>query len=1065
MKKIYILIFLITLLGEKAFAQNMDAIVRNHLYENYTKSGLTTRDVLEWKVTDIVPSLNPEIQHVYVQQYYQEVPIQYATYKFTVKNKNKVTWEINQFVDNIETRVTATNASLTPEDAILNVVKAHNLSSPKNLSSSSRGENGEKVYADSGISLEPIKVKQVYQKVNDQLHLSWNVSLYQKDGKHWWNVNVDATTGKIIHTEDWVISCDFGTPEITSNNFNSILFEKEKENTTFPNSKKATTSLNQESYNVYAMPLESPIHGNRTIVTNPSNAVASPYGWHDTNGSSGAEYTYTRGNNVWAMEDKNGNNGTGASPDGGSGLNFDFPIDFNQSPGNYIDASVTNLFYWNNIMHDIWYQYGFDEASGNFQENNYGNGGEGSDSVNADAQDGSGTNNANFSTPGDGSNPRMQMFLFTNPTRDGDLDAGIICHEYGHGISIRLVGGPNTNGLGGSEQMGEGWSDWFGLMLTMREGDTGTDGRGVGSYALGQQVGGAGIRPTRYSTDTAINSTTYADINNLAVPHGVGYAWATILWDMAWALIDIEGFDSDFYNGTGGNNIAMALVLEGLKNTPNNPGFVSGRDAILQADQDLYQGKYNCTIWTVFSARGVGKDANENSNGGSNTNTDQIVSFVNGCDSGEPDTDECTGSIASFPYNESFENTIGDWVQSSTDDLNWTIYSGSTPSNGTGPSIAADGQYYLYVEASGNASPNKKAILSSPCIDLSDIEAATFSFYYHMKGSDIGSLKVEARKDNEDSWTSVFSKSGSQGDDWNKAEIDLTSYTGNPNVQLRFNTVTGSGYKGDVAIDAISLTTEGTDPDPDPDPAPDGYCASNAEISSDEYIQRVELGNINNETGASASGYGDYTNLSTDLEANNTITITPKWTGKVYHETYSVWIDFNRDGYFSDSGELVFYQPKTTAPSVTGTFSVPATASPGNTRMRISMKYFIKAKACGSFKYGEVEDYNVLIKPRSINFTSSKSSVMNKIENRDNSTGFDITIAPNPVKKGNALQISIQRGELSNASYSIINLVGQIISKGVINNRSIPLDDLATGMYMLQIENSDIKTIKRFTVE
>src|SRR5690606_7188110 len=101
-----------------------------------------------------------------------------------------------------------------------------------------------------------------------------------------------------------------------------------------------------------------------------------------------------------------------------------------------------------NVIHDVAYQFGFDEAGGNFQENNYGNGGLGSDYVHAEAQDGSGVNNANFATPPDGQNPRMQMYIWTapNPDRDGDLDNGIITHEYGHGISNRLVGGPaNTS--------------------------------------------------------------------------------------------------------------------------------------------------------------------------------------------------------------------------------------------------------------------------------------------------------------------------------------------------------------------------------------------------------------------------------------------------------------------------------------------------------------------------------------------------------------------------------------------------------------------------------------------
>src|SRR5690606_31067135 len=99
-------------------------------------------------------------------------------------------------------------------------------------------------------------------------------------------------------------------------------------------------------------------------------------------------------------------------PDGGATLDFDFNHNPNTAPINRLEGAITNLFYWNNIMHDVWYQYGFDEESGNFQENNYGNGGQGSDSVDAHAQDGSGTNNANFATPSDGQNPRMQMYLW-----------------------------------------------------------------------------------------------------------------------------------------------------------------------------------------------------------------------------------------------------------------------------------------------------------------------------------------------------------------------------------------------------------------------------------------------------------------------------------------------------------------------------------------------------------------------------------------------------------------------------------------------------------------------------
>ncbi|MEI2749518.1 MAG: M36 family metallopeptidase [Ferruginibacter sp.] len=152
-------------------------------------------------------------------------------------------------------------------------------------------------------------------------------------------------------------------------------------------------------------------------------------------------------------------------------LTFDFTPNYTQAPTVTVNQqfATTNLFYWNNIIHDITYLYGFDEVAGNFQANNQGRGGAGNDYVIADAQDAGGTNNANFSTPTDGNRPRMQMYLFTSttPNRDGDLDNGIIVHEYGHGVSNRLTGGPaNTSCLSNAEQGGEGWSDYLALMLT-----------------------------------------------------------------------------------------------------------------------------------------------------------------------------------------------------------------------------------------------------------------------------------------------------------------------------------------------------------------------------------------------------------------------------------------------------------------------------------------------------------------------------------------------------------------------------------------------------------------------
>ena len=212
------------------------------------------------------------------------------------------------------------------------------------------------------------------------------------------------------------------------------------------------------------------------------------------------------------------------------------------------------------------------------------------------------------------------------PEIDGDLDNAIIAHEYGHGISNRLTGGANnTSCLNNAEQMGEGWSDYVGLMLTMEPGDQGSDIRGIGTYATGQPVDAQGIREAPYSTDFAVNNYTYADSNNnVSQPHGIGFVWATMLWDMTWLLIDEYGYDPDLYNGTGGNNIAIQLVMDGMKLQNCSPGFVDGRDAILEADELANDGVNRCLIWEAFANRGCGFSADQ---GNSFSRVDQVEAF------------------------------------------------------------------------------------------------------------------------------------------------------------------------------------------------------------------------------------------------------------------------------------------------------------------------------------------------------------------------------------------------------------------------------------------------------
>ncbi|WP_378177957.1 M20/M25/M40 family metallo-hydrolase [Aquimarina sp. SS2-1] len=191
-----------------------------------------------------------------------------------------------------------------------------------------------------------------------------------------------------------------------------------------------------------------------------------------------------------------------------------------------------------------------------------------------------------------------------------------------------------------------------------------------------------------------------------------------------------------------------------------------------------------------------------------------LIEIGNGVNDGGGDA--CADTVFNYPYQEGFEGALSGWLQGVDDDLDWTKDTNGTPSNGTGPGNAAEGSYYMYVEASGNGSgyPNKRANLFSPCLQLDGLSSATLSFQYHMQGDNIGSFTVEVTEDRVN-YANVFSRSGSQGSNWNTANIDLSSYIGTT-VWLRFRAVTGSSWQGDIAIDNIEVKESTVDPDPDP---------------------------------------------------------------------------------------------------------------------------------------------------------------------------------------------------------------------------------------------------------
>jgi extracellular elastinolytic metalloproteinase len=746
-----------------------DEIALSYLADKAEDHGVVDADLEELLVLSEVPGSNGAT-HVNVVQLLGGLQVLGGHATVSVTSAGEVLYVSAGFVPGVGAARVASTPRVTPVEALESAAEELTIDGVDDATAGPSAQSvDQSTLIETEAAAEPVEARKVWQPTSKGLRLAWELVIDEAEADHLWHVTVDALTGETLEVDDWTMHHDatalahnlardpaaFGAPgtAATTSASSSSWLGGSPDNV-----------VDGSSYNVFAFPKESPNDGPMTVVENPADATASPFGWHDTNGMSGPEFTTTRGNNVHAYLDQDANNvaDPGQDTDGGLSLTFDFDADLSEHAQDYRDAVTTNLFYANNVTHDVLYHYGFDEPSGNFQANNYGRGGTGGDYVRAEAADGGGTNNANFSTPAaDGGTPRMQMYLWpgnqfgsqnvvtvgaesfgagwarfgpparnvpvtgqlvvagngctaaqyappasgswiavvdgvttgagscTNPTRtavaqaagasaviiaattgttppiltgsqaagpvgipavsvtpddgtalkalagqtadvakasshpgirDGDFENGIIIHEYGHGVSLRLTGGPGVNCLTGNEQMGEGWSDYLAIgMLIDPALDDPEGARGMGPYALFQgDRSGNGIRPRPYSRTMDIQPFTYDRIKTdgwlnettLSIPHGVGHGWAAVLWDMTWDLIDKHGFEPDLYSGWdgGGNTRALQYVMDGFKFQGCGPGFVAGRNAILAAAENL-GGEDTCTVWTSFARRGLGFSA------------------------------------------------------------------------------------------------------------------------------------------------------------------------------------------------------------------------------------------------------------------------------------------------------------------------------------------------------------------------------------------------------------------------------------------------------------------------
>ncbi|MEM7185103.1 MAG: M43 family zinc metalloprotease [Bacteroidota bacterium] len=452
----------------------------------------------------------------------------------------------------------------------------------------------------------------------------------------------------------------------------------------------------------------------------------------------------------------------------------------------------------------------------------------------------------------------------------------------------------------------------------------------------------------------------------------------------------------------------------------------------------------------------------------------------------------CTSTVTNFPYNEGFENTIGAWTQDAGDDFDWTVQSGSTLSSNTGPSGADEGSYYIYMESSTPNYSNKRAILNSPCFDLSGATAPSISFKYHMYGaSNMGSLDLEATTDGIN-WTSIWNASGNQGNSWLSANVDLSAYNGTT-LQVRFNGITGTTWQGDMAVDGLEVITSipaptcsdgiqnGDETGVDCGGATCPPCSTGGtDILHEGFFETgwdgwQDGGGDCARYSGSRSYEGSYSIRIRDNSGTASAMTSSTYDVSSYDQ---VEVSFHFYAYSMENVEdfwLRYYDGSswiTVETWVNGTdftnngfFSSVVTLDAGTYNMANNAQFRFQCDASGNGDHIYIDQ--VVIS----GINTGGGARMGENETRflyglDTGNGLDtemdFVLSPNPVR-GAALTVSI-KGDLQ-PDYRVVNVLGQTVVSGTLTDGSIDVGHLDAGVYFVELTDGDEKFVKRFIKE
>ncbi|HAN77487.1 MAG TPA: hypothetical protein DCQ31_06775 [Bacteroidales bacterium] len=541
----------------------------------------------------------------------------------------------------------------------------------------------------------------------------------------------------------------------------------------------------------------------------------------------------------------------------------------------------------------------------------------------------------------------------------------------------------------------------------------------LSNFNIKKQTNGAGAWSTGYAL-----SGTLANGSVFVLTHSS--ASAAIL---AKANATYSGSEVQF-NGNDAVGLFQGTTLIDMVGVLNNTAnFAADVTLVRKPDVTVPAATYNAADWNVFAIDNISNLGTHTIATGGGTPVCDIPAGLTASSVTETSANAAwSAANGAVSYELKYQTTgAATWLSTTTANLNTVLASLTAGSNYSFKvkSVCAT------VSSDFSAVSNFTTLCNAPAsISASAITETSANAAWSAANGAI-SYELQYQTTGAASWLSVSTSN---------LNAALTGLTANTDYSMKVKAVCVSASSAFTAITAFKTLAVVV-----PQPT---YCTAVGGSTVYEWIDYMEIGTIKNTSGAAK--YSNFSNLSTNLTPGSSTTIyfSAGFKSTLYKEYWTIWVDFNSDGDFTDAGETIKQGTTTGAGNYSATLAIPTGTSLGTKRLRVQMNDTKYYSACSTFKYGEVEDYSINVVATALKSGEVSNTIANELETDLEST--------NPMLYPTLVENEFYFDNISNINYvKIYSVAGKLMLSEYNYSHGMNVSELKTGAYLVEVSNGD----------